>query len=170
MTDAGRRERDGIGGRRARWGVVSALALGVLVGVTACDRSPTEAEHAAPAQAQVMDRATGALLAETQGSGATLRWEGTVPDIPAGSEVALTVVFLDAQGRSIPYGGEYSLRARFPSGAPQNVLSFSEHGDHLDVEGLAPGETSLVLMLYHGNHSDWDSPPLPLRVVVGDIR
>ncbi len=169
MNRAGAMGRGRTDGRRARWGLIPTLALALMAGMVACDRSPTEADHAEPAAAQVFHRATGALLAETHGVGAGIHWDGAVPDIPAGTEVALNVVFLDAQGRTIAYGAEYTLRARFASGAPQNVLSFSEHGDHLDVEGLTPGETSLVLMLYHGNHSDWDSPPLTIRVV-GEAR
>jgi hypothetical protein len=160
----GRREgRDSRAWRR----LVSGLAVCLVVGMAGCDRSSTapEDDHGEPVAAQVFDRATGVLLAETDGIGAGIHWDGAVPDLLVGSEIALDVIFLDADGRPIPYGTEFHLEARFPAGAPQGVIAFSAHGDHLDVEAVAPGETRIVLQLYHGNHSDWDSPELPIRVV-----
>lgn len=158
--------REGWDGRAPRR-MVSALAVALAVGLAGCDRSSTapEDDHGEPVAAQVYDRATGVLLAETDGSGAGIHWDGSVPDLVVGSAIALDVVFLDADDRPIPYGTEFHLEARFPGGAPQGVVAFSAHGDHLDVDAVAPGEARIVLQLYHGNHSDWDSPELPIRVV-----
>jgi hypothetical protein len=153
---------------RHRWLILAAF---MAAGLAACDRdSPTDPgngdEHGDPVAAQVFDRSTGELLAYTHGVGAGIHWDGGVPHLEVGEEIALDVVFLDEDDREVPLTDEFEVRARFADGAPEGVIEFSNHGDHIDVEAVGAGTTEIVLMLWHGGHSDWDSPPLQIHVEV----
>jgi hypothetical protein len=147
------------------------LAVAPLVTlVAACDRSPTDAgEHAAPASVELVDRATNQRLAWTHGSGAAMHWDGAIPHIDVGDELAVNVRFLRANGTEIPRGGEFTVRARLSEqadgqvGAP-NIVGIDNHGDHVDLTGLAVGETHIVFMLWHGGHADFLSPPIAVEV------
>jgi len=146
---------------------LAAVAL-LTAGLAACDSSPTQPaeEEAEPVAAQVFNRATGELLAYTHGTGAGIHWDGGIPHLDIGEEIALNVVFLDEDGNAIPLGGEFEVRARYAPGAAEDVIVFSNHGDHIDVEAVGAGETRIVLMFFHDGHSDWDSPPLSIHVEV----
>jgi hypothetical protein len=149
--------------------LLAAVGAVVVVGLAACDRSPTASEddHGEPVAAQVFARASGELLAYTHGTGAGLHWDGSIPTLEVGEEIALNVVFLDDEDRPIPLGGEFEVRARLATGAPSGIVELSDHGDHIDVEAVNPGQTRIVFMLWHGGHSDWDSPGLTINVGVG---
>jgi len=148
--------------------LLTAVGALLVVGLAACDRSPTASEddHGEPVAAQVFARASGELLAYTHGTGAGIHWDGSIPHLEVGEEIALNVVFLDDEDRPIPLGGEFELRARLATGTPIGVVELSDHGDHIDVEAVGPGQTQIVFMLWHGGHSDWDSPGLTINVEV----
>jgi hypothetical protein len=138
----------------------SALALvAAFATLTACD-SPIEPQpHADPVGAEVYLRGTDQRLAYIHGD----HWHGSIA-LGVGEEIEVDVRFLDDHGHVIPLGGEYTVRAEIAAGHPTDIISIAEHGDHLDIEGEALGETRIVLHLWHGNHSDWSAPAL--RVVV----
>lgn len=142
----------------------SALTLVAVAGLAACD-NPVEADdHGEPVAAQILDRDSGILLAETHGTGAAIHWDGELPHLHPGEGIEVDVIFLDADGREIPLGGEYVVGVALASGAPAGIVNFALHGDHVDFEGVAVGSTSLVFSLMHGNHSDWDSPAIAMEV------
>jgi hypothetical protein len=149
---------------RHRSRLVPALALFAVAGLAACD-NPVEAdEHGEPVAAQLLDRDTGVMLAETHGSGSGIHWDGGIPHLHPGEGIELDVIFLDENGNEIPLGGEFTVGVELASGAPTGIVSFELHGDHVDLEGVAVGTTSLVFSLNHGSHSDWDSPAIEVEV------
>ncbi|MEX2528151.1 MAG: hypothetical protein WEA09_10985 [Gemmatimonadota bacterium] len=142
-------------------------SLPTLALVSACDRnSPTDPvdEHGEPVGMELLDQATGERLAWTHGTGASIHWDGGLPHLDEGDEMAVAARFLDAEGREIPLGGEFELRATLAPGATSGVVALTNHGDHVDIEALEEGEAQLVFQLFHGGHSDWDSPPIAVEV------
>jgi hypothetical protein len=147
------------------------LTVAPLVTLSAaCDRSPTDTgEHGAPASVELVNRASGQRLAWTHGSGASMHWDGTLPHIDVGDELAVNVRFLRADGTAIALGGEYTVRARLAQqgdgqvGAP-NIIRIDNHGDHVDLSGIAVGRTHVVFLLWHGGHADFTTPPIEVEV------
>lgn len=149
--------------RWKRW--VWMASLPTLALLSACDRSPTDLDdHGEPVGMELLDQATGVRLAWTHGTGASINWDGGLPHLDEGDEMAVAARFLDAEGREIPLGGEFEVRATLAPGAPAGVVALANHGDHVDIEGLEGGETQLIFQLFHGGHSDWDSPPIAVEV------
>jgi hypothetical protein len=149
-------------------------ALIAVVGLSGCDRSSTDPvdDHGEPVAAEVFNRDTGELLAETHGTGAAIHWDGSIPTLAVGGGIEVDVVFLDEVGNAIPLGGgEYEVRARLANGAPEGVIGIVNHVDHIDIEGVGEGSTQIVFMLWHGGHADWETPELEISVVpiVGSI-
>jgi hypothetical protein len=148
--------------------LVAAVPLVTLL--AACDRHPQDPDdHAIPASVELVDRATGARMAWTHGSGAAIHWDGELPHLHVGNELAVNVRFLRANGTEIPLGTEYTVRARLAEqadgrvGAP-GIVRLENHGDHVDITGLAEGETYIVFMLWHGSHADFTTPAIEVEV------
>lgn len=137
------------------------LTFALMAGVVACD-SPVdvEDEHGEPVNVELADRATGERLAYTHGD----HWDGAIPHLDVGDEIALNAYFLDADGDTIPYGDEFSVLMELAAGAPEGIIAIENHGDHVDITALAAGVTQVRVSLAHGSHSDWDSPVLTIEV------
>jgi len=141
-----------------------ALLLLPLMALAACDRSSTAAEHGEPESLELRVRGSNELVAWTHGTGSALHWDGELPHLHPGEEIALNAIFRDADGNTIPLGGEYSVNAILAPGSPTGIVELTPHGDHVDIEGLAVGVASIIFQLYHGNHSDWDAPAIAIEV------
>lgn len=136
------------------------LAAPLLV-LAACSDSPTgpDDHDAEPVTAEVYERGTENLLADVHGD----HWDGNVT-LSLGEEIAIDVRFFNADGDEIALGGDYTVEAEFAPGLPTDVVLFDAHGDHIDLEGVAVGETGLILHFWHGGHADWSTPALPVVV------
>jgi hypothetical protein len=141
-----------------------ALPLAAALLVAGCDGSSTEAEHSEPARLDLVNRSSGELLAWTHGTGSSIHWDGGLPHIHAGDELALNTIFRDSDGNEIPLGGEYTVNAILTSGSPAGVVALDPHGDHVDIDALAEGEVQIIFQFWHGNHSEWDAPAIALEV------
>jgi len=141
-----------------------ALLLLPMMALAACDRSSTAAEHGEPASLELRERGSNQLLAWTHGSGSGMHWDGELPHLHPDEEIAVNAIFRDADGNTIPLGGEYSVNALLAPGYPAGIVELAPHGDHVDIEGLAEGVAGIIFQLYHGNHSDWDSPVIEIEV------
>lgn len=146
-------------------------ALPALLTLSACDRHEHDTHFGRLERVEVRDRATNTLYAVyVRSQGQSFTGPG-VPHLGIGEERALDVLFFDGDDRQAALGGsaEYSVGVRLAeardgvAGTP-GIVRFEAHGDHVDVEGVAEGETHLVLQLMHGTHSDGDSPALRLHV------
>lgn len=112
-----------------------------------------------PVRAEVYLRGTDIRLADTHGD----HWHGSVTtSVGVGAE--LDVRFLDADDAVVPLADGRTVRAELAGGEPTHVASVESHGDHVELTALAPGETRIVIHLWHDGHADWSTPAL--RVVV----
>ncbi len=114
-----------------------------------------------PVGAEVFLRGTDQRLAYVHGD----HWHGRI-ELEVGQEIEVDVRFLDEDDQVIALGGEYTVRGEIAEGHPQGLVSVESHGDHLDIEALAAGETRIVLHFWHDDHADWTTPAL--RVVVSE--
>jgi hypothetical protein len=142
-----------------RFAVRSVMAVGAFAALAACSDSPVVPGHPEPVGVEVFQRGTTERLAYIHGD----HWHGRI-ELTHGEEVEVDVHFLDAAGNVIPLSGGYTVRASIATGQPENVVDVHSHGDHLDLEGVGPGETRVVLQFMHGTHVEWTAPAL--RVVV----
>ena len=150
------------------------LVLPVLLFVAACDRHDHDDDHFGVVErVEVRDRATNTLYGVWQRAQTDLGFQGDgVPHLHVGEEIALNVLFFDIDGQQVALSrtGEFRLGVRLAEAARDGVagtpgvVDFSAHGDHADIEGAAEGETYLVFQLMHGNHSDFDTPPIEIEV------
>lgn len=143
------------------------LALPGLLLLSACDRHDDDHDDhfGLVDRVEVRDRASDALFAFYQREEHTLGFQGPgVPHLHEGDEIALNVLFFDTQGHQAVLGTarEYEVRAEVTGAA--GIVSVSNHGDHVDVEALAGGETTVVFHLWHGGHADFTTPPLEIEV------
>jgi hypothetical protein len=145
------------------------LALPGLLFLAACDRHDDDDHFGVVNRVEIRDRATNALFAFYEREQHALGFQGTgVPHLHVGDEIALNVRFFDTQGQqaALGTGQEYEVRAEVVG--PAGIVSVSNHGDHVDVEALAEGETYVVFHLWHGNHADFTTPQLEIEVDAHD--
>lgn len=82
--------------------------------------------------------------------------------VQAGQARHLEVWFVAEDGdRFQPDGDEHSLDWTV---ANEAIAMIDAHGDHMDLDGIAAGNTTVVFSILHGNHSDYDSPAIPITV------
>lgn len=139
-------------------------ATASLILLAGCSDSPTEPGEPdiEPVTAEVYERGTENRLAWVHGD----HWDGGI-ELSLGGEIEVDVRFLDENDQVIPLGGEYTVEAEIAPGEPAGIVHVLGHGDHLDIEAEAVGETHLILHFWHDNHADWSTPPL-LVTVTGD--
>jgi len=138
------------------------LALAVLLsaGIAACSSStgPNDHEHGEAVGLVVVDRATRDTLATVNAS----RQVTGGLEVEVGDDRALEVWFVDEDGDSFqPDGAHLTLGIRV---ADEAVAGIHAHGDHLDLEGLKVGTTTVVFAVVHGSHDDYTSPAIPVTV------
>lgn len=142
-----------------RAGLLTAAALLILPG---CSDSPTEVhDDPEPVAVEVFVRGTDNRIAYTDDD----HWHGSIT-LAVGEEIEVDVHFLDDQDDIIPLGGEYTVVADIAPGAPTDIIDVASHGDHLDIDGEAVGQTSILLHFWHDDHAEWTAPAL--TVVVTD--
>jgi hypothetical protein len=144
------------------------LALPALLLVAGCDRHDDDEHFGLVDRIEVTDREDGTLYAFYNRDQDALGFQvDEVLAVPVGEEIALDVRFRDVHGQwaELGAGQEYELGARIhPTQGQPGIVELSAHGDHVDIEGVAPGQTHIQLRLMHGGHSDHDSPPLAIQV------
>lgn len=141
-------------------------AVGIALVGAGCSDDPTDPgdDHGDPVAVELYDRDTGELLAASHED----HWDGEFPELTPGDELEVDAVFLDEDDNSLPLDDEFEVRADLAEGAPEGILEVEAHGDHLDFEALAEGETAVLILYWHGSHADWESPALSVQVVVSD--
>ena len=101
-------------------------------------------------------------------------WHGEIPNIPVGDRISLGAEFEEPGGEEIPIGAnlDYGLSVRVADGAEEGVVEIDPerdyHGDHVHIHGVEEGTTYVVFGLWHDDHADWESDPIP--VAVGDAE
>jgi hypothetical protein len=156
--------RRAVGVRGGRGTLLGALLLGLLLSVLGCGRSSTGSEHQDPAQLELRNRATEALLAHTEGIGAGQQWVGAIPALGIGETLAVNTLFRDDDGDLIALGGEYTANAVLATGSSGGIVELTGRPDHVEIRGIGAGTVQVIFQIFHGNHSDWNAPPIQITV------
>ena len=161
MKTRDRRTRNAVPG-----GILAACAMALLLVIPACDQSTTEVDdpHGEAAGVLITDRLTGELLASTELVAGAPQWADGGVQLEVNEEVTMDVTFVTEEGQVIAYAAGVQAMARLETGAPEGVIEFESHVDHIDVEAVAPGSTQLVFMFWEDGEVTWESPPLPIDV------
>jgi hypothetical protein len=82
--------------------------------------------------------------------------------VAAGQSQHLNVYFVDEDGDRFEVDDDdYTLDWKV---ANEAVAVIDAHAGHYDLDGKAAGATTVVFSILHGNHSDYDSPAIPITV------
>jgi hypothetical protein len=84
--------------------------------------------------------------------------------VGAGSGDHFNVFFVDEDGDRFQLEAgddEHSLEWTV---ANEAVAVIDSHGDHMDLDGISAGSTTVEFRLMHGNHSDYTAPLIPIVV------
>ncbi|WP_420127244.1 hypothetical protein [Longimicrobium sp.] len=82
--------------------------------------------------------------------------------VRAGQGAHVEVFFVDEDGdRFQPDGDEHTLEWTV---ANEAIAEIHSHDDHMDLEGVAVGATTVEFRLMHGNHPDYTAPGIPITV------
>jgi len=143
---------------------IGLLALSTLI---ACEDDPVRPGHGhEEAEGVVVSAGATELVRYTDDAGAT-------PDtlvLQSGTATAVTVSFLDHDGQAImlPIAGDeeeqYSIDMLF---APLANVTWAEGAIGSGTGTLtagAAGDTNVTIQLLHGDHADWQSVAIPVRV------
>ena len=84
--------------------------------------------------------------------------------VAAGAGRHLSVWFLAADGDRFQIADDDDEHSLDWTVANENVALIDAHAGHLDLDGVAAGSTTVVFHIMHGNHSDYDSPAIPITV------
>ncbi len=122
-------------------------------------------DHESPiAEFVILDRgAERAPVADVDGD----HWHGRLPDVPLDGRVSLGAVIVSADGRdrdlSDPSVNDFGVA--LAPGAPEGVVEFVDHGDHVHVRGVAEGVSDVVFTWTHRGELRYTTPPIAVRVV-----
>lgn len=134
------------------------LALSLALGVAACDSTTEPDEHHEAAGLVIADQNNTTLVTVNAARQVT----GSLT-VAAGAAQHLEVFFVDVDGDrfQLDEGDEHTLAWTV---ANEAVAVIDSHGDHMDLDGVSAGNTTVVFSVLHGNHSDYDSPAIPITV------
>ena len=141
------------------------VALTAVLSTAACSDNPVQPDEHPEAGGVVILDADGAVLARSVG-------ESVAFDQPivlgAGTVTEVTILFLDADdpdnlGSAFAPDDEEGQSLRVTIGN-EAVAEYQDHGDHGDLAAVAAGQTTAVIDLMHGSHSDFQSGLLTITV------
>ncbi|HEX6038465.1 hypothetical protein [Longimicrobium sp.] len=140
----------------------AALVLFATAALAACDgdgTGPDDHDHEEAVGMVITDQNDATLVSVNAARQVT----GSLT-VAAGAARHLSVWFVAEDGDRFqiePTDDEHSLDWTV---ANEAVAVIDSHGDHMDLDGVAAGSTTVVFHILHGNHSDYDSPAIPITV------
>lgn len=151
--------------RNTKWfPFVSLFAVAFLA---ACDNPVDKDDHEDDIVGVEVTTMSGTVLAAYAGGA----WQipgGDALHLHLDEEEEVRIFFLADDGDRFqlpPSGSEHTLRVVIDNPA---IVSFEAHPDHGHFKGLAVGETTAEIQVYHGSHTDFETEPLPIEVVDHD--
>ena len=109
----------------------------------------------------IIDRSADEVTADVHDD----HWHGSLPDVPEGDNISLGAYIEDSHGDEIELDGDhYELGVSLADGAPEGIVSFDYHGDHVHIIGDDEGMTEVVFELIHDGHTDYETPSIPVEV------
>lgn len=136
----------------------AALVLAATAALSACDGDGTGPGDHQEAVGMVITDQNNTTLASVN---AARQVTGSLT-VAAGAARHLEVYFVDEDGERFQLDDDDHTLAW--TVANQNVAVIDSHDGHLDLDGVAAGNTTVVFSIMHGNHSDYDSPAIPVAV------
>jgi len=159
------------------------ISAGILF-IAGCDRStdPHDDEHRDMEEVRIIDRTQTArpVIATWtyDGGWEFIEYDDVLYELSISAEddrtrVSLGVEVYDHDGDQLELdeAGEYQVRYWTAQGAQEGIIDLSIdennlfHGDHVYIYGLEIGETEIEFILWHGDHADAATDPVPFRVV-----
>jgi len=97
----------------------------------------------------------------------TDHWHGSLPEVEEGDNLSLGAYVEDADGEEIELDGDhYELSVRLADDAPEDVVEFDYHGDHVHIIGDHEGMTEVVFELLHDGDVVFDTADAGMVVQV----
>jgi hypothetical protein len=137
----------------------AALVLAATVALGACDSTTEPDDHQEAAGVVITDESNNTLVSINAARQVT----GTLT-VQAGQARHLDFYFVDEDGDRFQLEAgddEHSLEWTV---ANEAVAVIDSHGDHMDLDGISAGSTTVEFRLMHGNHSDYTAPLIPIVV------
>lgn len=153
-------------------GTTRRTALTVVLTLTAltaaaCDNPIRPEEHPEAGGVVIFSAGTNTILTQSIGAGANAVWSAPLT-LTAGQALEVDIRFLDDSDPTnlalafLPDADEgESLSVEIVNTA---IAEYHDHGDHGDFDGIAAGQTTAVISIMHGSHSDFDSGTLTIVV------
>jgi ABC-type Zn uptake system ZnuABC Zn-binding protein ZnuA len=94
-------------------------------------------------------------------------WHGALPIIPIDGHISLSAFIMSIDGQEVfldPEGEINGLTVSFANEANQDVVELFNHGDHVDIYGLANGHTYLVFNWTHDGEIRYTTPAIRLNI------
>ncbi len=143
------------------------IAIPAVVILGACD-NPVEQDddHLEEIASVEITDLQNNLIAELHGDHWDFEGGGDALHLHPNEEMEVRIFFVAEDGDRFqlpPSGQEFTLRVEIANPA---VASFEAESDHGHFAGLAAGETTAAIQVFHGGHADYQTnPPLPIEVV-----
>lgn len=137
----------------------AALVLAATAALGACDSTTEPDDHQEAVGLVITDESNNTLVsinAARQVTGALT--------IQVGQARHLELYFVDEDGDRFQVAegdAEYTLSVEVTNEA---IAMIDSHGDHMDLEGVAVGATTVEFGILHGGHFDYRAPLIPITV------
>ena len=96
-------------------------------------------------------------------------WHGTLPAVDEGHSLSLgATLVVDGETLTLdPSGLEHTLSVRLAPGAPEGIVSLSQYGDHVHINGVQEGTTQVVFVWSTAGEEQFVTPPITVEVHEG---
>ena len=96
-------------------------------------------------------------------------WHGELPNVAVGQSLSLGANMVDEDGQAITLDreGQNSLTVTLAEGAPEGIVEFGLHGDHVHIIGASTGLTQVVFHWETSNGVEYSTPAINVLVVEG---
>ncbi len=94
-------------------------------------------------------------------------WHGSLPTIELGESLSLGAFIVSEDGRERdldPTGEHNGLTVSLYEGAPEGIVSFGLHGDHVHIIAESAGITQIVFNWTHDGEIRYTTPPINVTV------
>lgn len=139
----------------------AALALMATAVLAACEDDSTgpDHDHEEAVGMVITDQNNTTLVSVNAGRQVT----GSL-SVAAGAGRHLSVYFVAEDGDRFQIEESDTEHSLDWTVANEAIAVIDSHGDHMDLDGVSAGSTTVVFSIMHGNHSDYDSPAIPITV------
>ena len=98
-------------------------------------------------------------------------WHGSLPNVVLGGQSSsLGANIIDSEGNDVTLDreGHNSFVVALAEGAPEGIVEFGQHGDHVHIIGVSAGLTQVVFQWVHDGEVKYTTPAINVLVVEDD--